>query len=137
MTPRPFRLGLTLFWALWLTIVTATNVANALRTAGVLPSTFAFASDNLQLIETTTSIYGVPTTVVWLLFAGVIAWEATAAILLWRAAARLGRGDAAALDLAYGAAMGVFAAFMVADELLLAYQMQGGHTRLFVALGVS
>ena len=137
MGSRRIRLAFTVFWALWLSVVTLTNVTNALRTAGVLPTTFAFASDNLQLIETTTSIYGVPRAATRLLFAGVIVWEAAAALLLYRAAARLRRGDGGGLEVAFAAAMGVFAAFMIVDELLLAYQLQGGHARLFVALGVT
>ena len=135
-SPR-LRAALTLFWALWLSVVTLTNVTNGLRTAGVLPTTFAFASDNLQLIETTTSVYEVPRAATWLLFAAVIVWEATAAALLYRAAARLRRGDGAGVEAAYAAALGLFAAFMLADELLLAYPLQGGHARFFIALGVS
>jgi hypothetical protein len=33
-----------LFWALWLSVVTASNVTNARRVARVLPQGFAFAS---------------------------------------------------------------------------------------------
>jgi hypothetical protein len=128
---------LVLFWATWLTVVTVTNVNNALRTAGVLPTTFAFASDNLQLIETSTAIYGAPRALTWLLFVGVIGWEGATAALLWRGFARLRRGDRSGLAPAFTAAMGLFAAFMLADEVLIAYQLQGGHARFFVALGVT
>jgi hypothetical protein len=141
-----FRLRLLVlaFWATWLSVVTATNVTDALRVARLLPQSFAFASSNFELVETTTAIYHAPRGLVWLLFAGVVAWETAAAALFWRALAaarRVGAGDAAPLEgsmtLAFVAAMGLFAAFMVADEALIAYPLQGGHMRAFTALGVS
>jgi hypothetical protein len=139
---RAPRLVVLLFWSLWLTVVTASNVTNALRVAQVLPTRFAFASSNFQLIEAATAVYGAPRAVVWLLFAGVIAWEATAAALFWRALLRARAGDdqaagerAAAAALA--TALGLFAAFMVADELLINYAIQATHMRIFIGLAVS
>jgi hypothetical protein len=136
-----------LFWALWLSAVTASNVTNALRVARVLPQGFAFASSNFELVETTTAIYHAPRPLVWLLFAGVVAWEATAAALFWRALAGARQQPppepaqhaalSAALASAFAVAIGLFAAFMVADELLIAYPLQGGHMRAFTALCVS
>lgn len=133
-----------LFWALWLSVVTASNVTNALRVARVLPQGFAFASSNFELVETTTAIYHTPRPVVWLLFAGVVCWEAAAAALFWRAFAAVRRQPApepgalsGALASAFAAGIGLFAAFMVADELLIAYPLQGGHMRAFAALCVS
>jgi hypothetical protein len=146
MPPVPYRLRpvILLFWALWLTVVTASNVTNGLRVARVLPQTFAFASSNFELVETTTAIYHAPRAVVWILFLGVIAWEGLAAALFWRALAAT-RGvlanDPVALErvlsAAFAAAMGLFAAFMVADEALIAYPLQAGHMRAFAVLGVS
>jgi hypothetical protein len=141
---RP-RTVVLLFWACWLTVVAASNVTNALRVARVLPQTFAFASSNFELVETTTAIYHAPRPLVWALFLAVIAWEALAAALLWRALAAAWRTGGAPLDaageravgVAFAAAMGLFASFMLADELLIAYPLQGGHMRAFAALGVS
>jgi hypothetical protein len=137
MTSPALRSLLTAFWGLWLAIVAASNTANALRTLGVLPRGFPFASGNLQLIETTLAAYSPPPAVVWLLFAGVIAWQAVASALLWRVAARLRHGDARGVEVAYAAAMGLFAAFMVTDELLIAYALQGTHLACFTALAVT
>ena len=151
-TPMPnaaLRTVVLLFWASWLSVVTASNLTNALRVAHVLPPGFAFASSNFELVETTTAVYHVPRALVWVLFAGVIAWEALAAGLFWRAllAARRVRraADAASAEVAlapafvaaFAVAMGLFAAFMLADELLIAYPLQATHMRAFVALGVS
>ena len=144
MADRLLRPVLLLFWALWLTVVTASNATNALRVARVLPQGFAFASSNFELVETTTAIYHAPRAVVWLLFGGVIGWEAIAAALFWRAlfaawrqSTREGATLEAPLAVAIAAAMGLFAAFMLADELLIAYPLQATHMRAFAALGVS
>jgi hypothetical protein len=145
MTPRSLRLTVLLFWALWLTVVTASNVTNALRVAGALPTSFAFASANFELIEASTAVYHAPRGVVWVLLLGVIAWEALAAGLFWRAALtawrqRPGAADSNAwtpLAPAFATALGLFAAFMLADELLIAYPLQATHMRVFIALGVS
>jgi hypothetical protein len=136
-----------LFWALWLSIVTASNLTNALRVAGVLPASFAFASSNFELVQTSTAIYHAPRALVWMLFAGVIAWEGLAAALFFRAlllvrrSARGGGGDEASVEpglvAAFATAMALFAAFMLADELLIAYPLQATHMRTFIALGVS
>ena len=136
---RAPRLVVLLFWSLWLSVVTASNVTNALRAAHVLPTGFAFASSTCELIEASTAIYHAPRAIVWLLFLGVIAWEAAAAGLFWRALlrARAGGDDEKAVALAFAAALGLFAAFMVADELLISYAIQATHMRAFVALGVS
>jgi len=145
MAFRPLRLIVLLFWAFWLTVVTASNVTNGLRVAGALPTSFAFASANFELVEATTAIYHAPRGVVWVLFLGVIAWEAVAAGLFWRAALAAWRersvapGATATAPLlpAFATALGLFAAFMLADELLIAYALQATHMRAFIALGVS
>jgi hypothetical protein len=136
---RAPRLVVLFFWSFWLSVVTASNVTNALRAAHLLPTSFAFASSNFELIEAATAIYHTPRAVVWILFLGVIAWEAAAAGLFWRALARARAGgdDARAPALAFAAALGLFGAFMVADELLINYAIQATHMRAFVALGVS
>jgi hypothetical protein len=130
--------GLLLFWGSWLAVVTASNVTNALRAAGVLPR-IGFASANFELVEATTALYSPPRAVVWLLFLGVIAWEAGAAVLYLRAARHLMRGASAqrAVDTAAAAGMALFAAFMLADELCIAYALQASHMRAFAAQGVT
>ena len=77
--------GVLLFWALWLTVVTATNILNALQVLGLLPETFKFVSGNWQLINQTMDPLGVPRALQAFMFAGVIVWEGLAAILFWRA----------------------------------------------------
>ena len=142
LSPRPARLlaaSLLAFWGCWLLVVTASNTTNALAASGAIRRP-AFASSNFELIESTTSVYHPPRALVWVLFAGVIAWEATASVLYLRAAAAVRAGRAIARDaatLAAVAGIGIFAAFMLADEICIAYSLQAGHMRALAAQGVS
>lgn len=128
--------GVLLFWSLWLTVVTATNILNALRALGVLPETFKFVSGNWQLINQTMDPLGVPRALQAFMFAGVIVWEGLAAILFWRAfAAYRNRPliqERMAL-VACGVNLALWAAFQVLDEVFLAYQPEGVHRVIFIS----
>jgi len=127
--------GLLVFWAEWLSLVFATNALDGARALSVLGESWAFASGNYAFLARTTARYGTP---VWLnavLFAGVIAWEGLAAGLLWRAWwAYRGRGTGrAALYAAFAAGLSLWAAFVMADEAFIAYEVEATHWRLFTA----
>lgn len=122
--------GLLLFWGVWLGVVFATNVCDGLKALGLLPEGWAFASGNYRLVEQTTARYGTPGWLNALLFVGVICWEGAAA-LLFCLAGLLGRRE---LRLAaFAAGLGLWAAFLLADEVLVAYALEGTHLRLFTA----
>lgn len=133
--------ALQLVWALWFSIVTATNIADALRELGVLPSSWTLVSGNFALLERTTAVHGVPSAINGLLFGGVIAWELTASALFWRGIALDLRSDRAraqaALLRAFTSAIALFGAFLLADEIFVAYAMEGKHLQLLIALLVS
>lgn len=122
MTTRLASTLLVSAWALFITIVAASNLTELLHGMGVWSPTFR--SGNLGFIATATSIYGVSHAMNVLLLAGAMAWEATAAILLWRAAARL---RSHAIDAPASARLGLIVlallwfAFAIATELLIAY----------------
>ena len=140
MNPHLFKRGLLLFWAAWFTVVMATNACDALKELGLLGPRWHFASGNFGFIEETTARYYVPTWVNAILFLGVIAWEATAALLFWLACGET-RSHAANvaryLYPAFSAGLALWAAFIMADELLIAYPVEGTHLRLFTAQLVS
>jgi hypothetical protein len=126
---------LVLLWAVWLTVVLATNVADAAKELGLLGPTWQFASGNFQFLTETTARYGTPTWVNGLLFAGVIGWEGTAAGLFWWCWWRFpdraqGSGR---VYIAFTAALTLWLAFMIADELCIAYNVEGTHLRLLTA----
>jgi hypothetical protein len=95
----------------------------------------AFASGNWKLIQETTARYRTPAAMNVVLFAGVILWEAVAAVLLWRAGWRFrGRSSARkAVYLAFTTSLLLWGAFLVADEVFVAYPLESTHLRLLVA----
>lgn len=128
--------GLLLFWAIWFSIVSLTNLLDALRALRVLSATWAFASGNWDFLVSTAAIYATPRWLLALLFAGVIAWEVLAAVSFWRTVAT----RPGASGVASGAAVSAFivgialmAAFIVADEIFITYEVEATHLRLFTA----
>src|SRR5579872_955785 len=123
---------LLLFCAVWLTIVFLSNLADAAKVLGSLNNSWAFASGNFKAIMETTARYGTSTVVNGALFAGVIVWEGIAAVLFWRAG-RSYRGQGSgrqALYLAFTTSLLLWSAFLVADEVCIAYPMESVHLRL-------
>jgi hypothetical protein len=126
---------LLLFWAVWLSVVFLSNLADAGKGLGFLGESWAFASGNWKLIQETTGRYGIPAPVNAILFAGVILWEGIAAVLFWRAGWSFRGRNAArtAVYLAFMTSLLLWAAFLIADEVFIAYPLEGTHLRLFVA----
>jgi hypothetical protein len=128
--------ALLLFWAVWLTVVLTTNVLDACKAVGLLPEGWTFASGNYRFVAETTARYGTPAWVNGLLFAGVLVWEALAAALFWLAGLRFrGRGKDGVRPVyaAFTVGLALWAAFMVADEVFIAYAVEATHVRLFTA----
>jgi hypothetical protein len=130
-----FKRVLVLFWALWFSVVFLGNLADAAKGLGLLNESWAFASGNLKFIKETTARFGTPDLANWLLFAGVIVWEGVAVVLFWWTGWSFrGRGSGRnALYLAFTTSMLLWAAFLVADEVFIAYALEGTHLRLFIA----
>lgn len=129
------------FWALWFGVVSASNLTDLAQSLGWLPPTWHFASGNYALLEKTTAIYSLPGWGNRLLFLGVIAWELAATWLLagTLAAVCSGRPAAGRLDRTFAVASGLFAAFVLADELFLAFAtgLEATHLRILIALLVT
>jgi hypothetical protein len=125
---------LLLFWAVWLSVVFLSNLADAGKGLGLLGESWAFASGNGKLIQETTARYGTPFTINAILFAGVILWEGIAAVLFWRAGWSFrGRNSArAAVYLAFTTSLLLWGAFLVADEVFIAYPLESVHLRLLM-----
>jgi hypothetical protein len=127
---------LLLGWAVWLSLVFTTNVLDAAKAVGLLGTNWAFASGNFVFLCDTTKCYGTPAWLNGLLFAGVIAWEGLATGLFWLAAATFPRRDRRAAVWRYAAftaALGLWLAFMIADEVFIAYPVERAHVGLFTA----
>jgi hypothetical protein len=126
---------LILAWAVWLSVVFASNVADAAKGLGWLAQSWTFSSGNLQFIRQTTARYGTLDVVNGTLFAGVIVWEGVATVLFCRAGwAFRGSGSGRkSLYLAFTASILLWMAFLVADELFIAYPLESTHLRLLIA----
>lgn len=136
---RMIKSGLIVFWAIWLSVVLASNVCDALVQLGALPATWPFASGNYAAIVKVTSRYAVPSTVLSGLFLGVILWEGIGTVLFWRAAVvarRAGTGRDAVYA-AFGCGLALMAAFVITDEVCIVYDLEASHLRLFMAMLVS
>jgi hypothetical protein len=134
---RKAKLVLLLFWAAWLSIVLATNTCDALKALGVLNDSWTFASGNFEFLRSVTAKHGTPDAVNILLFAGVIAWEALAMVLHWRAALRFRAGDPSRIVPAFTVSIGLWGAFILADEIFISYDVEATHFRLLIAGVVS
>ncbi len=136
MTPsldlRRLGCGLLAFWALYFGIVALSNLADLFRSLGALPPGWWWVSGNLAFMATGTSKFGVPAWANQILLAGVIAWEGVAAVLFWRAARR---GDPRALGPPFAVGIGLWAVFVLLDELLLIFETgaEATHLRLLIA----
>lgn len=119
-------------WALYFAAACLTNGLDLLRGIGVLPSGWRYVSGNLQLLARTLDEVGLPTGLAVLLLVCVVLWQGAATWLFWRALTRPGW-----VERAFIAGAGLWAAFLLADELLLSYGLEAVHLRLFIGQTVS
>lgn len=130
--PALLKRLLLLLWAVWLTVVLATNVADGLKASGLLGDGWAFASGNYHFLAETTGRYGTPAWVNELLFVGVVCWDGAATLLFWVAFAR-GPSRRGGLYAAFVVSLTLWGAFLVADEVCIAYAVEATHLRLLTA----
>ncbi len=126
---------LLLFWAVWLSVVFLTNLTGAGKGLGLLGESWTFASYNWKLIQDTTARYKTPGAVNAVLFAGVLVWELLASFLFLRAGWSFrGRNSSrTVVYLAFTTSLLLWGAFLIADEVFIAYSLESSHLRLFVA----
>ena len=130
---------LLLCWAVWLSVVFLSNLADAGKEAGLIGQSWAFASGNWQAIKETTARYGIPDLANALMFAGVILWEGVATSLFWCAFWKL-RGKKSGRKILYRAfttALLLWAALLISDEVFVVYPLESIHLRLFIAFLVT
>jgi len=131
---KALKRGLLGFWALYFTLVFTSNAFDALKAVGLLDAGFRYASGNYAMIVAATAKLAPPAAVNAILFAGVLGWEALAAALFWASFRRVShRGSVETA--AFVVSIALWAAFILADELFIAYEggMEATHVRLFVA----
>jgi hypothetical protein len=128
--------GLVLFSAIWLTLITLTNVTDAMRHLGLLAENISWASYNYSMVEETLGKQGIPSFVAVILFAIVIAWEGLASALLWRAwqvMRRGGDGLSAEVTQAFVVSLALWAAFLIMTEAMVSYETAATHKTTLIA----
>lgn len=134
MKPLVLKRLLLFFWATWFTLVAASNLCDVLKALEVLDKSWPFASGNYGAIAAVTARYGASSAVNGGLFAGVIAWEGLSAVLFLHAAINFGGHDKMrAVHTAFAASLLLWAAFMIADEIVFAFAVETTHMRIFIA----
>jgi hypothetical protein len=130
------KFGLLLFWSVWLTFVFLSNSFEALKLMRIAPESWKFASDNYSAIAKATSVYACPEWLNSLLFGGVIIWQGLAGLLYWITLANLigsGRINLGLVNSAFAASLSLWAAFIIADEILKNYEGETSHLQIFIA----
>ena len=130
---RLIKKGLLLLWAVWFCLAGLSNIADGLKAVSLLPDAWPFASANYALIAELSVRYHAPQWFVATLFASVIAWELYAAWLFWRAfihCAAFGCIGSTSMDRAIAVSLTLWGAFVIADELLIAYAIEQAHRQL-------
>ena len=97
--------------------------------------TMGFSSIQLGLV-----LFGVPTVIAALLYAGVIAWELLSSALLWRAWRAMRRGapgTAPEVVQAFAVSLALWAAFLIATEVTVNYATAGTHKLTLITQLVS
>jgi hypothetical protein len=134
MSSRWVKQGLLLYWAVWTAIVFTANVTDALRTARLLPTSWAFASGNYSEMIKVSNIYHTPHWIIAWLFCGVIVWQAIGAWSYARAARSAGSPfEDSNVNLALAINVALWAAFTIADEVFLTYGIENTHRSIFAA----
>jgi hypothetical protein len=137
LTISVLKQGILLLWAIWLTMVTAMNIIEALKAARLLPESVK-ASSNWTLMLRVTAVYKTPLWINAALFAGVILWETVATLYLW-AAFFTGNIDTATTALIL--CIGLWGAFILVNQFFLVFNTEPAvatvHRDLFVVFVLS
>ena len=140
LTGLVLKQGILLFWALWLTVAWLANTCDGLKACHLLRTDWKFASGNYAFIVETTQKYRTPLWLNAVLFGSVILWQGGAALLFWFAFSAfqgVHRPGGNTLYPAFLVSLALWAAFIVVDEIFLAYETEDTHLRVFTAQAIS
>lgn len=121
---------------MWYLIAFFTNLCDGFEALRVLPKTRPFASGNLNAVRRATKSISASPSLPQLLFAGVACWQFLAVLLFgWATVSSLAAGslDLAATNAAFLAGLGLWAGFLIADEILKQYETEHSHVLFFMA----
>ncbi|MBV9576541.1 MAG: hypothetical protein JO149_07945 [Gammaproteobacteria bacterium] len=124
--------GILLFWGMWFLIAFFTNVTDFLISTHIV-TPIAFRSGNYHALEKVLSIYHTPTYFLNLLFSMDILVQGSSAILFLIAGFSFVNKEIPwkIINTAFFISMALWAAFLVMEEIFIAYSFEGTHIGLF------
>lgn len=128
--------GTLLFWAMWFSCAWLSNFFDLLKHAEWISPYWTFVSGNFTFVQNVLSIYKLPTVVAEILFVGVLFLEGLIALFFWKAFLTFSPGQPARLiwvNRAFTLSAGLWAAFLVTEEIFIAYLYEQSHLLLFLA----
>ena len=130
-----FKLGLLVFWGLWYLIAFSTNLCECFERLRVLPKSWPFASGNLRSVAQAVRVCSSSRSLPWLLFSGVLCSQLLVVFLFGWAIISSAAGvlNSQAVNAAFMAGLGLWAAFMLADEIFKQYDAEHSHVLFFIA----
>jgi hypothetical protein len=131
-----FKLGLLGLWALWYLIAFSANLCESFEALGIFRNTWPLASGNFQAVTRAVKSYSNYRWIPRLLFAGVLCWQLLSVSLFAWAIVSSVLAETINFDAVNGAfvaALSLWAAFMLADEMLKQYDTEHPHVLFFMA----
>lgn len=117
-------------------MVFSTNLFEGLKVLHRIPWTWKFASHNFQPVVLATAEYHAPSCLPKVLFSGILLWQLIIVIVFgWAILSSLENLSLSwgLVDAAYSAGLGLWGAFMLADECFKEYDTERTHVLLFTA----
>lgn len=121
--------GILIFWAVWYSFVTVSDLLNILIHQNIITEDLTFNSKNFELMLGSFSVYGIGINVFTIFcFIIIIIWSGLAAIFYWYAVFGPSALTKAVLA-AFILSMSQDAFFIFSDELFLQYTVEDGHMK--------
>lgn len=111
-----------LLWASYFTIIVTSNLADALKEAGLFSPDWPYASGNFGFIQKVIAIYSLPDLFAWGVYGVIILLELSIMILFWKAASKwkgLGSSSERWITNPFGMAILLWTIFILADEFFI------------------
>lgn len=133
-TLHVLKRGILLFWALWFSCAWLSNFFDLLKHLEWISVYWTFVSGNMTFVQNVLSIYKLPPIVALVLFMGVLLWEGLIVIFFWTAFCRFrASADLTWVNRAFLWSAALWAAFLVTEEIFIAYLYEQTHLLLFLA----
>ncbi|MFB6283120.1 MAG: hypothetical protein ABEK59_04195 [Halobacteria archaeon] len=131
LTDEKVKLGLLAFLFVWIGIVTVTNIINGLDILGLAGGDIPFSSGNYEMMRDKASHLNPPEFLLGALFVGVIIWEFVIFLLFGNAIRNYCHRN---VTQAYGVSFGLFAGFIIIDDIIGAFGIENSHRNILIML---